>query len=241
MIFKEFFLTNLNCILFRFFKASNRRIFDVYIDGSLLVNDYDIFQQAGSHNKAMIIQRTIDVIHNNGLVIELVSVKENPSISGIEIIPNDGRFNISTTVPSLPPTLAPVAAPDSGQAIIRINAGGDKYIDSLGNIWSADRYVVDFNGQDYTDCFHPITGTIDDSLYCCHRWFAVWTGFPYVYHIPVTMAGVYEVRLHFAEIVRKFTGVHCFRMVQLEYYILTYPCIVDSTLIPSANEFLISS
>lgn len=179
----------------------NRRVFDIYIDGSLIVNDYDIFQQAGSHNKATVIQHSINVTHNNGLTIELVGVKENPSINGIEVIPNDGRFNFSTTVPSMAPTSAPIPVTDPGQAVIRINAGGDDYIDSAGNIWSADRYVVNFHGQDYTDCFQPITGTIDDTIYCCHRWFAVWTGSPYVYNVPVTSTGIYEVRLHFAEIV----------------------------------------
>ena len=153
----------------------------------------------------MIIQRIIDVGHNNGLIIELVGVRENPSINGIEIIPNYGLFNISTTGPFLAPTVAPTTAPFPGQAAIRINAGGDEYIDFAGNTWLADKYVVNYHGQDYTDCSQPVNSTTDDSIYCSHRWFAVWTGFPYVYNIPVTSAGVYEIRLHFAEIVRKIS------------------------------------
>ena len=170
----------------------------------MIVNDYDIFQQAGTHNKATIVHHNINVTHKNGLIIELVGVKENPAISGIEVIPNNGNFNFSTLVPSTAPTAAPATITDPGQAVIRINAGGDEYIDSNGNMWSADKYVVNFYGQDYTDCFQPVTGTFDDTLYCCHRWFATWTGSPYVYNIPVTTTGVYEVRLHFAEIVRTF-------------------------------------
>ena len=188
----------------RFFKAANRRVFDIYVDGSLFLNDYDIFQQAGSHNKANIVHRIINVTHNNGLNVELVAVKENPSINGIEIIPNNGNFTtgIATMAPSIAPTLAPIAATDPVQGVVRINAGGDDYIDSFGNTWAADKYVVNFHGQEYTDCHQPISSTVDDTLYCCHRWFAPWTGSPYVYSIPVITAGVYEVRLHFAEIVR---------------------------------------
>ena len=139
----------------------------------MIVNDYDIFQQAGTYNKATIVHHNINVTHKNGLIIELVGVKENPAISGIEVIPNNGNFNFSTLVPSTAPTAAPATITDPGQAVIRINAGGDEYIDSNGNKWSADKYVVNFYGQDYTDCFQRVTGTFDDTLYCCHHWFSV--------------------------------------------------------------------
>jgi hypothetical protein len=175
-------------------------VFDIYVDGSLIANDYDIYKEAGSSNKATILQNNITVTHDNGLIIELVRMKENPAINGIEIFPNFGP--VPTSIPTIPPTPAPVPIVEPGHVVARINAGGDDYIDANGTVWTADKFVVNYHGQDFASCPREIANTTDDALYCCHRWFSVWTGFPYVYSIPVGATGVYDVRLHFAEIVR---------------------------------------
>ena len=77
-------------------------------------------------------------------------------------------------------------------SILKINVGGSKYIDNLGNTWIADEF---FNsGRKYTNSKLEINQTNDDNLYQSER-FAPNLG----YSIPVEN-GNYQVKLHFAEI-----------------------------------------
>jgi Malectin domain len=200
----------------RFFKAPSKRVFHVYVEGSLIASNFDIYQQAGRHDTATVIQKLINVTDSNGLSLELVKVKENPSISGIEIIPYFGP--VPTRAPSKAPTRAPVADVEPGQALVRINAGGADYLDSNGKFWSADKFVVGNGGQAYIECPLDIANTTDDILYCSNRWFSIWTGSSFIYSIPVASAGVYEVHLHFAEIVRFVSVYSCFIFSLLIYH-----------------------
>lgn len=172
-------------------------------------------------------QQTINVTDSNGLVIELVRVKENPAIMGIEIIP----YDYATPAPTRAPTAAPIPQVQPGQSVVRINAGGSSYLDSVGNLWSADKYVVNNHGQVYTTCPNAISNTTDDTLYCCQRWFSAWSGTPYVYSIPIASSGVYEVRLYFAEIVSFTTLVISLAISKGTYSILSssifFLCFVD--------------
>ena len=91
-----------------------------------------------------------------------------------------------------------------GQVVVRINAGGPLIVDSAGNTWIADAY---FGGKGATyvlpACSVTVSDTIDDALYCTQRYFPLNKGTPYVYSIPVPASGRYEIRLNFAELVRK--------------------------------------
>jgi Malectin domain len=83
----------------------------------------------------------------------------------------------------------------NAQTFIRINAGGEKFVDSVGQPWGADSY---FNGGNATaDCLVPIIGTTLQQLYCSYRWFGQ-ASKPCLYEIPVPN-GRYKVRLHFSE------------------------------------------
>ena len=98
-------------------------------------------------------------------------------------------------------TSAPVPAPTpGGTAITRINAGGGQFVDAAGNTWIADNYFGG-KGTSYGSCPAVVANTVDDELYCTNRWFAPSDGPPFVYQVPVSAAGLYEVRLHFAELV----------------------------------------
>ncbi|MBD2210373.1 PQQ-dependent sugar dehydrogenase [Nostoc linckia FACHB-104] len=80
-------------------------------------------------------------------------------------------------------------------ATIRINAGGQAYTDSIGNLWLADQY---FSGGNIYSTTAAIANTVEDSLYQNERWLN-----DFSYAIPVTN-GDYTVKLKFAELF--FTG-----------------------------------
>jgi hypothetical protein len=78
---------------------------------------------------------------------------------------------------------------------IRVNAGGPALIDSQGRVWQADH---SFNAGFTNSTTTPIAGTVDDALYQTERW--DWTDNPELKYNLAVPNGVYQVRLHFAEI-----------------------------------------
>ncbi|MGI0493000.1 malectin domain-containing carbohydrate-binding protein [Alkalinema pantanalense CENA528] len=74
---------------------------------------------------------------------------------------------------------------------IRINAGGNSYIDELGQFWQADQF---FDGGNIYFSPVEIFKTEDDQLYQTERW-----ANQLKYMVPVAY-GTYQVKLHFAEI-----------------------------------------
>ncbi len=83
-------------------------------------------------------------------------------------------------------------------AVIRVNVGGDVYVDAAGNTWEADR---GFSGGLFTTVAPTISGTPDSLLYQSLRYTNGDPSLDYAFDIP---AGEYLVKLHFAEI---FPGV----------------------------------
>ena len=81
--------------------------------------------------------------------------------------------------------------PEQIPEAIRINAGGSEYVDSQGNVWSADQYFLNGNIGLYPN--NPISNTEDDFLYQSERWEG-----NLAYDIPV-LNGNYTVHLHFTE------------------------------------------
>jgi hypothetical protein len=79
-------------------------------------------------------------------------------------------------------------------AVYRINAGGSRYVDPRGNIWSADAHFSGGHGGEFQE---EIDGTDMDPLYRSERF--VFPGQELAYNLPVA-DGQYVVRLHFAEI-----------------------------------------
>jgi chitodextrinase len=82
----------------------------------------------------------------------------------------------------------------SGDALLRVNAGGDSYVDTASNNWAADTGFTSGSTQSYPN---EISGTDDDALYQTFR-FDASPSTPLDYSFGVTN-GDYEVKLHFAE------------------------------------------
>ena len=98
---------------------------------------------------------------------------------------------------SSPPTVGPV------EFAKRINIGGKAYTDTNGNVWEADTVKDGKNALIVCDGTTDIIGqTVNDPLYCSYKWYAASnSAVPFRREIPVDQDGVYQVRLHFAELV----------------------------------------
>jgi hypothetical protein len=99
--------------------------------------------------------------------------------------------NAGADVPRAPvaATAAPAASGNDGE--VRILAGSDEpYVDRFGRIWLGDRYYR--GGERYSSPNQKIIGESDATIYRSRR-----EG-EFQYDIPLA-AGVYELRLHFAE------------------------------------------
>jgi len=86
------------------------------------------------------------------------------------------------------------ACEPAGSTVLRVNVGGDEYVDGNDNIWPAD-FGYNTGRASYTP--DSISGTTDDPLYKSGRWDPLpGPGLQYSFDVPT---GNYTVNLHFAE------------------------------------------
>jgi len=181
------------------FTVSGRRVFDVWVQGAMAVNDLDLFATVGQ-NKAFIVDVTASA--DKAIEIRFESVKENPMISAIEILyqgSNPGPVPVPVPAPAPVPIPAPVPVPSPVAPTptgtftdLLINCGGGAYKEAAGvRTWKADQYFT--GGGTYTRGALAISNTQDDTVYQSERNGA------FNYEIPVP-SGDYEIKLHFAEV-----------------------------------------
>jgi hypothetical protein len=68
-----------------FWTSAGSRIFNVTINGTKVLSNFDIFAAAGAMNKAIIEQFTVNANSSGQYVIQFTTVKDNSLINGIEI------------------------------------------------------------------------------------------------------------------------------------------------------------
>src|SRR5262249_60821118 len=68
-----------------FWSAAGSRIFNVSINGTAVLANFDIFAAAGAKNKAIIRQFTVNANSSGQYVIQFTTVKDNSLINGIEV------------------------------------------------------------------------------------------------------------------------------------------------------------
>jgi len=168
-----------------------QRIFDVAINGTQVLTNFDIVAAAGAPLTA--IDKTFPVTVTNGMVtIQFIPGSTDwPKVSAIEITQGSGTAPTS----GAPSLVSPSAA-------TRVHAGGGNYTDSLGQAWSAD---MDFSGGDVYRINSPISNTPDPGLYQTER-FGV---FSYQFAVP---NGSYNVVLKFAELYWNSVGQRIFNV-----------------------------
>ena len=110
-------------LLFQYHKKVNARIFDVFVEGVLVVDNLDIFAAAPGGNVPHIV--TVSTFVTDGAVtIDWARNKDNPQINGIEVFDDDAPVPAPTLAPQVaPPTVAPIASNSTFQDIL-INCGG---------------------------------------------------------------------------------------------------------------------
>ena len=66
------------------------RAFDVLINGSLVLDNFDVFAAAGAKNKANVQEFTVPASSGGSISIQFVTAIDNAKVSGIEVIPLGG-------------------------------------------------------------------------------------------------------------------------------------------------------
>ena len=118
-----------------YFNQSGKRVFDVTLEDQLVLDDFDIYAQAGGKDLAL--ERTFNVeVTDEFIDLDFLSSVNLAKISAIEIEPR--------------------------HPVTRINAGGDEYTDSLGQPWQAS---IGFSNERTFSNNNPISQTEDDFLY----------------------------------------------------------------------------
>jgi len=186
-----------------YWTAAGQRVFNVSVNGTQVLTNFDIFATTGGQNRA------IDEVFNNiapsGGVITITfgpASVDNAVVQAIQIIPQPGTPTSSPTgtftptktgTPTFTPTNTPTYTPIT-LSTWRVNAGGPQYTDTKGNVWAADE---NYTGGTAAVTTSAITGALpgaaDQTLYQSQRY---GNPFSYTFNVP---AGTYQLTLKFAE------------------------------------------
>lgn len=159
------------------------RQFNVSINGTQVLKNFDIFAQAGGAYQA--IDEVFPVTVTNGQIVIQFSygAADAPLVNAIDVEAAEAG------------TTPPVSLTST-----RMDAGGAAYKDSQGFTWLAD---ADYTGGNVWSVTNPITNTATPTLYQSCRWGA----FTYKFAVP---NGSYNVVLKFAELSRYAAGARQF-------------------------------
>ncbi len=131
-----------------FHSTVGSRVFNVFINGTQVLTNYDIYAAAGAKNKAIVEGFTVTANASGQIVVQYTTVTDNALVSGIEIL--NGSSSPSPTVPAAPTGPAASAASTS-----QINLS-----------WTASSDATSYNvkrsttsGGSYTTVATGLTGT----------------------------------------------------------------------------------
>jgi hypothetical protein len=66
--------------------ATGKRVFNVAINGTTVLSNFDIYKTAGAQYKAVVREFTTTSTASGAITVQLTTVTDNASISGIEIL-----------------------------------------------------------------------------------------------------------------------------------------------------------
>ncbi|MEL6158545.1 MAG: malectin domain-containing carbohydrate-binding protein [Cyanobacteria bacterium J06627_32] len=206
-------------------KSDGTRTFDVAIEGQSLSQGVDVHAEVGFRQAYQQTYESI-VVTDGALHIQLDGVNKLAQLSGIEVLPlvptpiiepvlveqvvtvvNEAEEpEMPSAAPAAPKALTddqPVLQlePSSTSSPIRINAGGEDYTDSLGNKWTADKFINHGSAETTTVA---IADTHEYGLYQSARY-----GNDLNYRVAVEN-GTYNVNLLFADFSEAGSGDRLF-------------------------------
>jgi len=149
--------------------GENSRTFLVKLNGSILMNNFDVLADARGPNIAD--ERVFRDVHpgpDGKLDLQFISERGQPIISAIEVLPG---------------------IPDR-QVPIRVVAQRTSFTDQQGQFWSPDTY---YSGGQMSIHKDAVSGTADPDLYAGERYGN------FSYAIPADTRDSYTATLHFAE------------------------------------------
>ena len=178
--------------------AAGQRVFNVSINGSNVLANFDVFAAAGAANKAVIESFTATASSAGTITIAFAAVTDNAAINAIEIV--SGGSATPTPLPT--PTATPTPANS-----IAINSGGT----ATGG-FTADEDLVTAGTWTYKVANTIVTSGVSDpapqAVYQDER-----EGPTIAYTIPGLKAGaIYTVRLDFAELYWTAAGRRVFNV-----------------------------
>jgi Malectin domain len=111
---------------YQFHKNVSGRIFDVFVEGVLAIDNLDIFATAPGKN-VLYVSTSFPFVTDGSVTIDLErGTKGDPQINGIEVFTNGAPIPLPTAAPITQPMTAPIlSVPSNGtfQDIV-INCGG---------------------------------------------------------------------------------------------------------------------
>ncbi|MCK5740151.1 hypothetical protein KAH55_13265, partial [bacterium] len=168
------------------FEAAGQRVFDVQLEDQLVLENYDVFAQAGKLTAKTVEFRDV-AVSDGRLEIVFSAHQATACVAGIEIV---NMNEVSDPDPDLP-------------RVYRINAGGNAYSDMDSQSWLADKVYAagscGYIGGEASSTADMIQGTDDQPLYQTERY----NQSAYRFDVP---NGAYRVVLHFAEIYFETSG-----------------------------------
>jgi hypothetical protein len=152
-----------------YWTAAGKRVFNVSINGSQVLTNFDIFATAGGEYKAVVEQFSATASSSGSITIQFVTVTDNAQVNGLEILA--AGSSTPTPTPTSTPTPTPTSTPTSGPP----NFGPNVYIFtpsmSLSQIQSTVNSIANqqvpnqFGTQRYALLFEPGTyGTSSNPL-----------------------------------------------------------------------------
>jgi hypothetical protein len=157
-----------------FWTAAGQRVFNVSINGTQVLTNFDIFAAAGAQNKAVIKEFVLNANSSGQYVVQFTTVTNNASVSGIEIV----------TASTSGPTDINAGGPGVGAFLADTDFNGGSTINHAN--------TIDLSG---------VTNPAPAAVYQTARVAAtIGAGTTFSYTIPGLTAGSsHTVRLHFAE------------------------------------------
>ncbi len=165
-----------------YWNSAGQRLFNVAVNGSPALTNFDVFAAAGGANKAVVETLSVTADVNGKVAVAFTTVKDNAKLSGLEI----------------------VNAPVAQTTAVQINAGGGASV-----VFSADTDVA--GGSTYaTNAAVSTSGVVSPAppaVYQTERY----GNFTYTVP-NLTPGASYTLRLHFAEIYWNSAGQRLFNV-----------------------------